>query len=127
MNVSGNAAVGASARPFAWNYWNSAALGPDVETYVTVASYGASDTIRVGARVSGAGTTTHSGYYVSVTSAGAWSIIRVDNGGSPVTLASGVTQTLASGDKPAIRIVASVVPSIRIASLSPERSLCDPP
>src|SRR5205823_7555991 len=72
---------------------------------------GASETIRVGARVSSAGTTSHSGYYVAVGSTGAWSIIRIDSGAS-ATLTSGVTQTLAAGDKVAIRIVGSVVTAL---------------
>jgi hypothetical protein len=104
MNVSASGAVDASSTQFAWNFWNAATFGPNVEAYVTVRSYGASDTIRIGARVTG-GTNSYSGYYVSVSAAGAWSIIRIDNGGSPITLASGVTKTLASGDKLAIQIV----------------------
>ena len=87
-------------------------FGPDSEAYVSINNYGASDTIRIGARVTGAGTTSQSGYYVSVTSAGAWSILRIDNNSAPVTLASGVTQALASGDKLAIRIVGSVVTAL---------------
>ena len=80
MNVSGNAATDASATAYAWNYWNPASFGPDTEAYATVASYG-SDTIRIGARVTlGTG---YSGYFVSITAAGAWSIVRFDNGGSP--------------------------------------------
>ena len=106
MNVSGNAAVDASATAYAWNYWNPATFGPDGEAYATIAAYG-SDTVRIGARVTvGTG---YSGYFVSVTSAGAWSIIRHNNGGSPVTLASGPTQALASGDKIGIRIVGSQI------------------
>jgi hypothetical protein len=112
MNVSGNAVVDASATLFAWDYWNAASFGPDSEAYVSINKYGASDTIRIGARVTGAGTTSQSGYYVSVTSAGAWSILRIDNNSAPVTLASGVTQALASGDKLAIRIVGSVVTAL---------------
>ena len=109
MNVSGNTATDASATAYAWNYWNPASFGPDTEAYATVASYG-SDTIRIGARVTlGTG---YSGYFVSITSTGAWSIIRFDNGGSPVTLATGPTQTLASGDKIAIRIVGSQITAL---------------
>ena len=110
MNVSGNAAVDSSTSQFAWNYWNLSAFGPDCEAYVTVSSYGLSDTIRIGARVSNGGTTTHSGYYVAVSSSGAWSIIRIDNNVS--TTLAGVTQTLASGDKLAIRIVGSVITAL---------------
>jgi hypothetical protein len=108
MNVSGNAAVDSSSSQFAWNYWNPSVFGPDCEAYVTVSSYGLSDSIRIGARASNGSATTHSGYYVAVSSGGAWSIIRIDNNVS-TTLASGVTQTLASGDKLAIRIVGSVI------------------
>jgi hypothetical protein len=111
MNVSGNAAVDSSSSLFAWNSWNPASFGPDCEAYVTVASHGASDTVRIGARVSNAGTTSQSGYYVAVGSTGAWSIIRIDNGAS-TPLAGGVTQPLASGDKLAIRIVGSVITAL---------------
>ena len=112
MNIAGNAAVDSSSTAFAWNYWNAASFGPDSEAYVTVSSYGASDVIRIGARVSGAGTSSASGYYVAVSATGAWSILRIDNGGSPITLAAGVTQTLAAGDELAIRIVGSVVSAL---------------
>jgi hypothetical protein len=111
MNVSGNAAVDSSTSAFAWNYWNAANFGPDSEAYVTVASYGASDVIRIGARVTG-GTNAHSGYYVAVSATGAWTIIRIDNGGSsPLTLAS-ATRPISSGDKIGIRIVGSIVTAL---------------
>jgi hypothetical protein len=113
MNVSANTAVDSSTSLYAWNYWNAASFGPDVEAYATIATY-AGDTIRIGARVTPG--TSYSGYFVSITPTGAWSIIRVDNGGSPVTLASGVTQTLASGDKIGIRIVGSVVTALHYTS-----------
>ena len=109
MNVSGNVAVDASTTVYAFNYWNAASFGPDAEAYVTVASY-SGDTVRVGARVIGG--TNYSGYFVSVSSTGAWSIIRIDNGGSPVTLASGVTQQISTGDRIAIRIIGSVVTAL---------------
>src|SRR5205823_425517 len=96
--------------------WNAASFGPDSEAYVTIGSYGASDVIRIGARVSGGGTTSPSGYYVAVSATGAWSILRIDKGGSPITLASGVTQTLASGDGFAVRIVGSVVSALHYTS-----------
>ena len=111
MNISGHAAVDSSATQYAWNYWNGSSFGPDCEAYVTVSSYGASDTIRIGARVTG-GTNAYSGYFVSVASGGAWSIIRIDNGGSQATLASGVTQAIGNGDKIGIRIVGSVVTAL---------------
>src|SRR5262249_54932543 len=66
MNVSGNAAVDSSATSFASNFWNLAVFGPDVEAYVTVAAWGANDSIRIGARVQNAGTTSASGYYVQI-------------------------------------------------------------
>src|SRR4029077_18138264 len=113
MNVSSNTAVDSSTTNYAWNYWNPATFGPDVEAYATIATY-SGDTIRIGARVTPG--TSYSGYFVSVTATGAWSIIRVDNGGSPVTLASGVTQTLASGDKIGIRIVGSVITALHYTS-----------
>ena len=78
-----------------------------------IATY-AGDTIRIGARVTPG--SSYSGYFVSITSAAAWSIIRIDNGGGPVTLASGVTQTLASGDKVGIRISGSVVTALHYTS-----------
>jgi hypothetical protein len=115
LNVSGNAAVDASTTAFAWNFWNPAVLGPDAEAYVTIATYGASDTIRIGARVSNGGTTSQSGYYVAISSAGAWSIIRIDSGVS-TTLASGVTQALASGHKVAIRVVGTVVTALHFSN-----------
>jgi hypothetical protein len=110
MNVSGNAAVNSTPSLFAWNYWNVANFGPNCEGYVTVATYGASDTLRIGARVTG-GTNAHSGYYAAISSTGAWSILRIDNGGS-VTLASGVTQPISAADKIGIRIVGSVVTAL---------------
>jgi ribosomal protein L14 len=111
MNISSNAAVDSSTTAFAWNYWNPATYGPNAEAYVTIRTYGAGDVIRIGARVTG-GTTAYSGYYVSISSTGAWSIIRIDNGGSPITLASGATQTLASGDAIAIRIIGTVITAL---------------
>jgi hypothetical protein len=111
INVSNNAAVDSSTSLFAWNYWNAANFGPDSEAYVTVASYGASDVIRIGARVTGAGTNSYSGYYVAVSATGAWTIIRIDSGAS-VTLASGVTQAISASDKIGIRIVGSVVTAL---------------
>ena len=81
---------------------------------MTIASYGAGDVVRVGARVTGGNA--YSGYFVSVSATGAWSIVRVDAGGSPITLASGVTQTLSSGDKISIKIVGSVVTAFHYTS-----------
>ncbi len=115
LNVLGNALVDASASLFAWDFWNQATFGPDSEAYVTVKNYGASDTIRIGARVTNGGTTSQSGYYVAVSSAGAWLILRVDSGVS-TTLASGVTQGLVSGDKIAIRVVGTVVTALHFAA-----------
>ena len=114
MNVAGNAAVNSAPSLFAWNYWNAANFGPNCEAYVTVASYGASDTLRIGGRVTG-GTNTHSGYYTAISSTGAWSIIRIDNGGS-VTLASGVTRPISTSDKIGIRIVGSVVTALHYST-----------
>ena len=110
MNVSGNAAVDSSSSAFAWNYWVPATYGPDSEAYVTVKTYGAGDVIRVGARVTSAGSS-DSGYYVSVSAAGVWSILRIDHTSS-VTLVTGPTQALANGDKVAIRVVGSVVTAL---------------
>jgi hypothetical protein len=117
MNVATNTAVDSSRTRYAWNYWNAATFGPDCEAYATVAAHNASDTIRIGARVSGAGTTSPSGYYVAVNSSG-WSILRIDNGGSPVTLASAAIQPLSSGDKLAIRIVGSLVTALHYTKAS---------
>ena len=86
------------------------------EAYVTVRSYGARTLIRIGARVTGAGTSAYSGYYVAVASTGAWTIIRIDNGGTPVTLATGPTQPLAAGDKIAIRIVGSIITALHFTA-----------
>jgi hypothetical protein len=112
MNVSVNAAVDSSTSVFAANYWNPASFGPDVEAYATVASWGASDTIRVGARVQNAGTTSASGYYVQIGNTGVWSILRVDAGPS-TTLATGPTQPLLNGDKIMIRITGTVISALR--------------
>jgi hypothetical protein len=114
MNVSSNAAVDSSATAFTWDYWNLANFGPNCEAYFTIANLGA-DVMRLGCRVSGAGTTKDSGYYVAVTPAGAWTILRIDNGGNPVTLASG-TRAVAAGDKVAIRIVGTVVRALHYSS-----------
>jgi hypothetical protein len=67
------------------------------------------------AALPGAGTAKDSGYFVSVTPAGAWTIIRIDNGGTPVTLASG-TRAIAAGDKIAIRIVGTVVRALHFST-----------
>ena len=117
MNVSANAAVDSSTTLFTWDFWNVASFGPNVEAYVTAKTVGASDVIRIGGRVTNAGLNTHSGYYVAVTGAGAWTILRVDNGGSPVTLASG-TRTIVNGDAVAIRISGSVVRALHFNATS---------
>ena len=114
LNVSSNAAISASATLFTWDFWNQSTFGPDCEAYATIATYGASDTIRIGARVTNGGTTGQSGYYAAISSAGAWSILRIDAGTS-ATLASGVTQTLASGDKVAVRVVGPVVTALHFS------------
>ena len=114
LNISGNAAVSAAAASFTWDYWNQATFGPDTEAYVTVATYGAADVIRIGARVTNAGTTSHSGYYAAISATGVWSLLRIDAGVN-TTLATGPTQTLASGDKVAIRIVGTVVSALHFS------------
>ncbi|HEY0417272.1 MAG TPA: hypothetical protein VGC78_12890 [Gaiellaceae bacterium] len=113
MKVVANAAADASTTSFAWNFWNPTSFGPNAEAYVTVANAGASDVLRIGARITGAGTTAFSGYFVSVSATGAWSILRVDNGGAPVTLATGPTAAVASGDGVAIQVVGSTVTALR--------------
>ncbi len=107
MKISGNAAVDNSNTSFAWNFWNQSGFGPDSEAYMTVATYGSSDVIRVGGRVTG-GTPSYTGYFVSVSSTGVWSFIRLDTG-TPTTLTTGPTQALASGDKVGIRIVGTTL------------------
>src|SRR5581483_11436202 len=109
MNVSGSAAVNANSAQFAWNYWNAASFGPDVEAYVTVTSYGSSDVIRIGARVIVG--TSYSGYFVAIAANGTWSILRIDNA-SVTTLATGIVDPLTSGDQIAIRIVGSVITAL---------------
>jgi hypothetical protein len=109
MNVSGQTVVDSSTTKFAWNYWNGANFGPDVEAYCTIAT-APTDTVRIGARVTG-GVAAHSGYYVSISATGTWSLIRIDNGSS-TALANGPTQTLAAGDKIAIRIVGSRITAL---------------
>ena len=111
MKIVAGVAVDSSSSQYAWNFWNPAGFGPDCEAFVTVASSSGSDTVRVGARVSGGGTGAYSGYFVSVSAAGVWSIVRVDSG-SAVTLVSGVTQALAAGDRLAIRVVGSTVSAL---------------
>ncbi|MGZ7023751.1 MAG: virginiamycin B lyase family protein, partial [Ilumatobacteraceae bacterium] len=111
MNVSGNAAVDSTSTRFAWNFWNPRTFGPNCEAYTTIKTLGASDTLRLGCRLTGGGTTNYSGYVVSVTSAGAWSIIRVDKT-IPTRLAAGVNQAVASGDKFAIRVVGTIVTAL---------------
>ena len=81
---------------------------------MTVATYGAADVIRIGARVTNAGTTSHSGYYAVISATGVWSLLRIDAGVN-TTLATGPTQTLASGDKVAIRIVGTVVSALHFS------------
>ena len=55
--------------------------------------------------------TSYSGYFVAISATGVWSIIRIDNG-NPVTLATGPTDPISSGDQIAIRIVGSVVTAL---------------
>jgi hypothetical protein len=111
MNVSASTAVDSSASALAWNYWSPSTYGADAEAYATVARLGASDTIRVGARVTPG--TKFSGYYVNVTTTGVWSIARIDNGSSiPVTLAS-VARPLAAGDAIGIRVIGPVVTALQ--------------
>ncbi len=111
MNIANNVAVNpGSASQYAWNYWNPATYGPDVEAYATVANYSGNDTLRIGARVS-ANSSTYSGYFVSITATGVWSIIRITNA-TVTTLASGVTDPISSGDQIGIRIVGSVITAL---------------
>ncbi len=117
MNVLNNNAVDASSSAWAWNYWNPATFGPNCEAYVTLVSYNPAYLMRMGCRVTGVGTTSYSGYFISISPTGAWSIIRVDAGSDPVTLAS-VSRPPASGDKIAIRIVGSVVSGLRWTSVA---------
>jgi hypothetical protein len=114
MNVSNNAAVDSSSTLYAWNYWNASSFGPDSEAYATIVSPG-TDVIRIGARISGGGTSSYNGYYVAVSGSGAWTIIRI-TAGSPTTLATGPTQALASGDKIAIQVVGSVITALHYTS-----------
>ena len=115
MNVSGNAAVDSSTSSYAWNYWNAASFGPDSEAYATIASSVGSDTVRIGARVTPG--SSYTGYFVSVTGSGVWSIIRVDKA-TPVTLATGPTQPLAVGDQIGIRIVGTTITALRFTATS---------
>ena len=79
---------------------------------MTIATYGVGDVVRIGPRIQNAGTATDAGYYVAVSATGVWTIIRVDQGGSPVTLATGPTLAIANGNKIGIRIVGSVVTAL---------------
>ncbi|HLX18825.1 MAG TPA: hypothetical protein VKR23_01625 [Gaiellaceae bacterium] len=111
MNISNGAAVDSSTTAFAWNYWNPSTFGPDSEAYATITNWGASDVIRIGARVTGVGTTNYSGYFVAISATGVWSILRIDNGGA-TTLATGPTQPLAAGDQIGIRIVGATITAL---------------
>ena len=111
MKVSNNAAVDSSTSQFAWNYWNPSTFGPDSEAYATITAWGASDVVRIGARVTGAGTNNYSGYFVAVSATGVWSILRIDNA-TVTTLATGPTQLLAAGDQLAIRIVGATITAL---------------
>ena len=111
MKVSANAAVDSSTSQFAWNYWDPSTFGPDSEAYATITAWGASDVIRIGARVTGAGTNNYSGYFVAVSATGVWSILRIDNA-TVTTLATGPTQPLAAGDQLAIRIVGATITAL---------------
>ena len=111
MTITNNAAVDSSTTAFAWNYWNPSTYGPDSEAYATIATLGASDVIRIGARVTGGGTTTYSGYFVAISATGVWSILRIDNGAT-TTLATGPTQPLATGDQIAIRITGTTITAL---------------
>src|SRR5581483_1567872 len=111
MTITNNAAVDSSTTAFAWNYWNPSTFGPDSEAYATIATLGASDTIRIGARITNAGTNNYSGYFVAISATGVWSILRIDNG-TTTTLATGPTQPLAAGDQIAIRIVGATITAL---------------
>jgi hypothetical protein len=116
MSVSANTAIDplSSNNKYAWDYWNLATYGPDVEAYVTVASYPSSPgTVRIGARVTPG--SSYSGYFVSIDKNGVWSIIRIDDPTHQTQLAAtfGATnQPLVSGDKIGIRIVGSVITAL---------------
>jgi hypothetical protein len=114
MNVSGNAAVDSSTTQYAWDYWNPSTFGPDSEAYATIVNPG-TDVIRIGARITGGGTSSYNGYYVAINGSGVWTIIRV-TAGTPTTLVTGPTQALASGDKIAIQIVGSVITALHYTS-----------
>ena len=111
MKISNNAAVDSSTSAFAWDYWNPSPFGPDSEAYATITAWGTSDTIRIGARITGAGTTSASGYFVAISSTGSWSILRIDHGPS-TTLATGPTQPVAAGDQIGIRIVGATITAL---------------
>ncbi len=112
MTVSANMAVNSvTSGTYAWDYWNATTFGPDVEAYVTVASYpSAPGTIRIGARVTPG--SSYSGYFVQIDKNGVWSIIRVDNPVTQFKLGDTANQPLASGDKIGIRVVGSVVTAL---------------
>lgn len=111
MNIANNVAANpGSATQYAWNYWNAATYGPDVEAYATVASYSGNDVLRIGARVS-ISSSSYSGYFVSIAASGTWSILRITNG-TVTTLATGVTDPISSGDQIGIRIVGSVITAL---------------
>ena len=61
--------------------------------------------------------TSYTGYFVSVTGSGVWSIIRVDKA-SPVTLATRPTQPLAVGDQIGVRVVGTTITALRFTATS---------
>ena len=115
MKVANNAAADTSTTVIAWNYWKPSTFGPDSEAYATIAAAGASDLIRVCARMTGAGTTSDSGYCASISATGVWSIVRVDNG-TVTTLANGPTQPLAAGDQIDIRITGATISALHFTT-----------
>ncbi len=110
LAITNNQAVSA-ANKYTWDAW-ATSYGPDSEAYATIAATAGTDTIRIGARVSGVGSNNYSGYFVSISPNGDWSIIRVDNGNAPVTLATGVNQPLSPGDKIAIQIAGAQITAL---------------
>src|SRR5581483_169743 len=110
-----NAAADNSTTVVAWNYWKPSTFGPDSEAYATIATPGASDLIRICARMTGAGTTSDSDYCASISATGVWSIVRVDNG-AITTLANGPTQQLAAGDQIAIRITGAAISALHFTA-----------
>jgi hypothetical protein len=97
---------------YGWSAYNGLQFGPDVDSFVTVVNPVNTDTtvVRVGVRGKNIGLSTYSTYCVEVLGVGTWRLLRIDNGGAPVVLATGATtKVLGPYDGVAIAAVGTVL------------------